>query len=972
MADSSTYNIVVRVDPSQAQQGLGQVHQSLGGIESLLVSIGEAVGLAELGHQALDLVESYDKLQNRLRNLVDSDRELRDVTESLFVVAEQTRGSFNATADVFAKLDRASQGTGTSQAQLLQITKALNEESVIQGRTSEDLTGIVGQLSIALQSGTLNARALRLILRDFPDVADAIAKSLGTSTEGLKKLGQEGKITGDQLFTALTQAADVIDAKFAKTVPTVSQAFTNLQTAFQKFLSSENDSLGATEKFAQLVQLAADHVNLLAGAIAALAVLMAGQLATKALPLVIGGIETLSATAVGATGALTIFGTSMAAVIGTAALYGAAAVALGELIGYFADQQRKANEAINGTAALAAQNPYQQIGAQIDFLNAKITKYKEAFSANPDDTRAKALLEAYTAQLVEATRRQEDLDAAKKKQHETDQQILNETRNLDDQLRVLQYGTKEREVQTKLLETQNKLQAQGIALTPDQSKEIADRLRNIQTLTDEEKALESIRGPQEEYERRVRLVTAALVLGIATGEEYDRTLRSGGIPEITAKLNDETSALGSNAKARELLTTLHEAADKVGRRLTAGEVEAVTIAVQRKQVAEEQAKVLQEIQGPQQAYADKVAALNVLLEKGKITAHEYNQALSGQEQGPRVPEEERGANEKVKIDTGPLSDKLALMTEELDLLKLSDVERQKQVALEQAAQQLGRSLTADEVAQITQLVEKKDDLISRLKLEADARNQAIATQHQLYVQLNGDQEKAAADQAALNNLYRAGAISAEQYARGLVQIDLAARQADKTVSGGFARGIDQLKLQLDDVGSSVQTLVVDAFNQGADAIVKFANGGSRAFADFAQSILQQLEKLAAQQLLGQLLGLGLSAIGGAAIPAGEPGFPGRAEGGDVIGRKPYIIGEKGPELFVPKNAGTILPNSQLKTALTSSAPNVNVAPPQVNVKVSNSLDSRDVVRSGLQTREGEQEVLNIIQRNRTSLKRTLA
>jgi hypothetical protein len=39
-----------------------------------------------------------------------------------------------------------------------------------------------------------------------------------------------------------------------------------------------------------------------------------------------------------------------------------------------------------------------------------------------------------------------------------------------------------------------------------------------------------------------------------------------------------------------------------------------------------------------------------------------------------------------------------------------------------------------------------------------------------------------------------------------------------------------------------------------------------------------------------------------------PGYPIRAAGGPVSARQPYVVGEKGPELFVPNNSGTIIPN----------------------------------------------------------------
>ena len=62
----------------------------------------------------------------------------------------------------------------------------------------------------------------------------------------------------------------------------------------------------------------------------------------------------------------------------------------------------------------------------------------------------------------------------------------------------------------------------------------------------------------------------------------------------------------------------------------------------------------------------------------------------------------------------------------------------------------------------------------------------------------------------------------------------------------------------------------------------------------------------------------VSSIGGILHHAG--GFLGRfghlfqgsfANGGDVLGNRPAIVGERGPELFVPRSAGTIIPNHSL-------------------------------------------------------------
>lgn len=45
----------------------------------------------------------------------------------------------------------------------------------------------------------------------------------------------------------------------------------------------------------------------------------------------------------------------------------------------------------------------------------------------------------------------------------------------------------------------------------------------------------------------------------------------------------------------------------------------------------------------------------------------------------------------------------------------------------------------------------------------------------------------------------------------------------------------------------------------------------------------------------------------------------KADGGAVIGRKPYIVGERGPEMFLPGTSGAIIPNSRLRTEARTGA-----------------------------------------------------
>ena len=96
------------------------------------------------------------------------------------------------------------------------------------------------------------------------------------------------------------------------------------------------------------------------------------------------------------------------------------------------------------------------------------------------------------------------------------------------------------------------------------------------------------------------------------------------------------------------------------------------------------------------------------------------------------------------------------------------------------------------------------------------------------------------------------------------------------------------------IGQSIQTGIVDALTAAVE--------GTKSLADVASQVLRQVASI--------LLQFGVNtALGG--IPGLSAFFPQRAAGGPVTGGKPYMVGEKGPELFVPNSSGNIVPNNKL-------------------------------------------------------------
>ena len=118
----------------------------------------------------------------------------------------------------------------------------------------------------------------------------------------------------------------------------------------------------------------------------------------------------------------------------------------------------------------------------------------------------------------------------------------------------------------------------------------------------------------------------------------------------------------------------------------------------------------------------------------------------------------------------------------------------------------------------------------------------------------------------------------------------------------------------------------------------FVRTGKLSFKDLTRSIIQGLISIQLQaQMLSMFKGLGgLFKGGGGGAAIGELGSSDlmgslafmAADGGDVPQGRMGLVGERGPELFVPKTAGTIIPNNALG-ALGGGGQTVNYNGPYI-------------------------------------------
>jgi hypothetical protein len=123
-------------------------------------------------------------------------------------------------------------------------------------------------------------------------------------------------------------------------------------------------------------------------------------------------------------------------------------------------------------------------------------------------------------------------------------------------------------------------------------------------------------------------------------------------------------------------------------------------------------------------------------------------------------------------------------------------------------------------------------------------------------------------------------------------------------TSGFARDVQAMRAQLDGPFAEGATRAGRALE---GALAQAVRTGKFGFEDLKRVVLQILNDIAASAIrsgIGAILNsIGIGASGGGGGLFG--GAPGRATGGPVAPGRAYLVGERGPELFVPTASGRI-------------------------------------------------------------------
>lgn len=254
-------------------RAINNTERSMSSLSGVAVALSAALSVKQVSEYA----DAWATVNNKLANSLRPNEQLADVTERVFNITQQTRSSLDATASLYARLERATRQYGTSAEDLAKLTTIINQGFVVSGATAQEAENAIIQLSQGLASGALRGEEFNSVNEQGNRLIVALADSMGVSIGQMRNMAAQGKLTTDVVVNGLLSQGAVIGKEFANTTKTISQALQVAGNNITKFFGENSTVKTSAGIFNDAVVTASENIGLLSGALTAVAAIMGSR-----------------------------------------------------------------------------------------------------------------------------------------------------------------------------------------------------------------------------------------------------------------------------------------------------------------------------------------------------------------------------------------------------------------------------------------------------------------------------------------------------------------------------------------------------------------------------------------------------------------------------------------------------------------------------------------------------------------------
>jgi tape measure domain-containing protein len=184
-----------------------------------------------------------------------------DMMGRLVDIANASYSPLSQTVDVYSRNVSVLKDLGKNAAQAADFTESLNHMLVLTATRGERAASVQNALSKAMAVGKLDAMGLETVLANGGEVAQALAKELNTTVNGLRAFASQGKFTGRVIADSVIKPLDDVRERAAEMPATLGDAFTRINTNLTEFVGKIDKASGASGALAEAVLGFADGIR---------------------------------------------------------------------------------------------------------------------------------------------------------------------------------------------------------------------------------------------------------------------------------------------------------------------------------------------------------------------------------------------------------------------------------------------------------------------------------------------------------------------------------------------------------------------------------------------------------------------------------------------------------------------------------------------------------------------------------------
>jgi lambda family phage tail tape measure protein len=955
----------LEIDTKGATSSLTSFKTSLGGLGPLIAGAFAVDKIVDFGKALIGAAGQFENYNNKLKLISGSQAQAAATLQILRDAAVSNRAAFGDTVDLYSKLALATESLGISQDRLVKVTGNFQKALAISGADAGTAAGAIRQFGQAMASGQVRGDEFNSIVEALGPALNIMARESGITVGKLREMSQAGELNAE-VFFKMIEGSNALGAAFDSTNKTISQSKQEFNDAADALLNYIAVQSGAADAAKDFFESGARVMRYLSDSQTSLEKATTEQLAyNDALGSTTARLDELNKRSVvrGSNGIPT-------------------SQTLTEAITEFRELNKTLEE-----------------GGELTFRQGnKLRVFPQILNETARELgiTIEELIRFYDA-LSEGAAKEKELAEEAKRLTEILQAQVAETKKVTDS--ISQYNT-ELAAYAKIdvrsaIEKATDAQAKSLQIID--ALFTAQRTLNLSTesgrkaFDDIAKNIENAKTAYFEYGRQIdEIIDKQNTLstldtfyeGLVKGaEESVRATTNAGLS--IAKLNDDL------ANNRITLDTYAEAMDRVNGMLgiNAGKTDDAAKSLKTyKDFYKELQETIANTVNEQKFSAEALADLKLKFDNNTISIEQFIAGLEAlgitltQAGYSTLAYEEYLKELKTTVEE-------TLATDGFKAQALIDLKEQfdaGSISIEQyngymkALGQETKSATASQKDLTDAVKEFQDSANNRLQGAQDSATLSRLTGIRRDLKAIELEERRVAEASKKRIAEQfPGSVNSQAQIEAMAAIDsametsIAKRQEllqstydeQRSFATGMRQAFEDYADAAGDSAAKARSLFEKSTKGMEDAIVGFAKTGKFEWKSFVASIAEEILRNNIRNLIAQTFsGARVSSGSGGGGLFGGSIIPGLlANGGPAAQNKPYIIGERGPELFIPNTAGRVVPTDELGgvggVSQTSVTYNINA----VDAASFRALVSRDpgfihaVAQAGARTVPGRRK-----------------